>query len=66
MKFDKIREPQVVLSPRVTMTSFRARGMPVSGVASPRARSGANRLMLRLYKGSAIQNTLGFLPKTEN
>ena len=37
MKFDRIREPQVVLSPRVTMTSLRARGIPVSGVASPRA-----------------------------
>ena len=37
MKFSRILEPQVVLSPRVHRRSLTASGMPVSGAAFPAA-----------------------------
>ncbi len=45
----------MVLSPRVTMTSLRARGIPVSGVASPRASmASASRAMARAPGSSTV------------
>ena len=55
-KFSRILEAQVVLSPLVTMTSFRARGMPVRGVASPRARrASASRAWARAPAASTVR-----------
>ena len=42
-KFSRIREAQVVRTPRVQSTSLTARGMPVSGVALPAAMAASAR-----------------------